>query len=94
MNETMKIQNKQPLEYAVCPKLSAIAKIWDNDEKHMVSCMDDYFKQGIPEIEIAICNNETGEEIISAKIKSENFYKSESYLRCFPNSQKIVDLLK
>ncbi|HRG36933.1 MAG TPA: hypothetical protein PK289_00215 [Bacteroidia bacterium] len=72
---------------AVCPKLSAIAHIWDNEEKHMVSCMDDYFKQGLPEIEIAICNNETGKEVISAKVKAENFYKSEGYLRCFPNGR-------
>ena len=72
---------------AVCPKLSAIAHIWDNEEKHMVSCMDDYFKQGLPEIEIAICNDKTGKEIVSAKVKAENFYKSEGYLRCFPNGR-------
>lgn len=72
---------------AVCPKLSAIAHIWDNEEKHLVSCMDDYFKQGIPEIEVAICDNKTNKEVFSAKIKAENFYKSEGYLRCFPNGR-------
>ena len=34
----------KPMLPAVCPKLSAIAHIWDNEERHMVSCMDDYFK--------------------------------------------------
>lgn len=87
-----KIKNVKPHDGntvlpAVCPKLSAIAHIWDNEEKHMVSCIDDYFKQGLPEIEIAICNNETGKEVISAKVKAENFYKSECYLRCFPNGR-------
>ena len=70
---------------AVCPKLSAIAHIWYNEEKHLVSCMDDYFKQGIPEIEVAICDNKTNEEVFSEKIKAENFYKSEGYLRYFQN---------
>ncbi len=70
---------------AVCPKLSAIDLVWDNEEKHMISCMNDYFKQGFSEIEIAICDNRTGKEYISAKVKAENFYKSKLYVQYFTN---------
>ena len=69
------------------PKLSAIAHVWDEHDRHMVACMDDYFKQGSPEITIAICDNQTGKETFSANVKAENFYKSESYLRHFPNGR-------
>ena len=62
------------------PRLSAIEHIWDNEQRHMVSCMNDYFKQGVTELQIAICDNKTGKEMICGTVTPEKFYKSPYYL--------------